>query len=300
MHTLNKSAFLLKNGKFVVDTVKESLSHWMQSQSDRLFGDVVEAFEHLFATAQQELKAAFVQHIPVCAGRGGYFVNRITGDLVRGGSTMTVCALVAGKVYVANVGDSLAAVIADAGVVSELGTGETYISKERVKIISANHDPCNAKEMERLKSTRLCPLYEHISAAQKGTPIETGGKGHYHKNVRGDWATVVSPQHDQPFSDTLAMTRSLGDFYLQTLGLLCKPEVFQFTPTGKFAILIATDGVWDNFGFQEIADFIDLERSDHANVSALMEENGARAMRNFGESRDNATAIFFQPALKNA
>ncbi len=279
-----------------MDTVKLSIFNWVQTQSDRLFGNVVEAFEHLFAKAQQELKAAFLLHIPVCSGGGGYFINRITGDLIRGGTTMTVCALVHGKVYTANVGDSLAVVVSEdsmTGTIKNLGTGEIYAQNQRVTLMCADHNPCNEQEMQRLKSTLLCPLYEQISATQKGTPIESG-KGHYYKNVRQEWATVVSPQDGQPFSDTLSMTRSLGDFYLQTLGLLCKPDVFEYTPTGRFAILIATDGVWDNFLFPEISDWIDFENPANYNVSALLEENRVRATRNFGESRDNATAILFQ------
>lgn len=282
----------------MVDTVKLSIYNWVQTQSGRLFGNVVEAFEHLFATAQQELKAAFLQHFPDCSGRGGYMVNRVTGELIRGGTTLTVCALVHGKVYTANVGDSLAVVVSEqamtAGAIKNLGTGEIYTPtlNQRVTLVCADHDPCNAKEVQRLKGTLLCPLYEQLNAAHKGTPIERS-KGHYYKNVRQEWATVVAPI-DQPFSDTLSMTRSLGDFYLQTLGLLCKPEVFEYTPAGRFALLVATDGVWDNFLFPEMSAWVDFEKNADCNVSALLEETRVRATRNFGESRDNATAILFQ------
>jgi serine/threonine protein phosphatase PrpC len=282
-----------------VDSVKLSIFNWLHTQSDRLSGDVVAAFEHLFATAQQELKAAFLLHIPGCAGRGGYLVNRSTGELVRGGTTMTVGALVHGKIYTANVGDSLAVVVSEAvGTIANLRTGEMRAATQRVELVCADHAPSNLNEMERLKSTLLVPLYEQLTAS-KGTPIESGVKGHYHKNVRREWATVVSTQGG-PFSETLSMTRSLGDFYLHTLGLSHKPDVFEYNPKGRFAVLIATDGVWDNFCFEEIGDLIDFEKTDGANMSALIQENSVRATRNFGESRDNATAILFQPALKTA
>ena len=43
----------------------------------------------------------------------------------------------------------------------------------------------------------------------------------YYKNVRKEWASLVSAPSTACFPDALAFTRSLGDLHLQTYGSRC-------------------------------------------------------------------------------
>jgi len=65
------------------------------------------------------------------------------------------------------------------------------------------------------------PVFE-LSA--DGIPRVTN-KGKYYKNVRKEWASLVSTPHNARFQDALAFTRSLGDFHLSTFGVSNLPEV---------------------------------------------------------------------------
>ena len=57
-----------------------------------------------------------------------------------------------------------------------------------------------------------------------GSPIVTN-KGSYYKNVRKEWASLVSTPSSARFQDALAFTRSLGDLHLHTYGVTHYPEV---------------------------------------------------------------------------
>jgi serine/threonine protein phosphatase PrpC len=103
------------------------------------------------------------------------------------------------------------------------------------------------------------------------------------------------------------MTRSLGDFYLLQFGLTSIPtikyinlsEIFEESPI--FSLLIASDGVWDNWSYENISDYILNE--DYLNrinkcediseevCNALIAKNDELGRKHFGTSRDNATAI---------
>ena len=95
------------------------------------------------------------------------------------------------------------------------------------------------------------------------------------KNVRGDLpALLVTPDRDADFPHvelplTLAMTRSIGDFYMHTFGVTCKPEVKTIDLAALIAsggasgsggkvrkrgaklehltLILASDGIWDVF-----------------------------------------------------
>lgn len=49
--------------------------------------------------------------------------------------------------------------------------------------------------------------------------------GAYLKNVRDEWATLVATPSDAPYPDSLAFTRSLGDFHMHVWGVNCEPSV---------------------------------------------------------------------------
>lgn len=144
-------------------------------------------------------------------------------------------------------------------------------------------------------------------------------RGAYYKNVRCEWATLVATPPTASFQDALAFTRSLGDLHLQAYGVSHEPETWwmELTAPGMSAaaaarggckslvshptaIVLASDGIWDNWKFEEVAAFaLQPERLARVGASGtalaataeLMAENLDRGHANFGSSADNMTAL---------
>jgi len=105
-------------------------------------------------------------------------------------------------------------------------------------VITAEHSPESPSEFCRLRTFRpkpgdpmqpaLAVVYDSPSADKaKCTPVfvldDAGvptaiNKGKYYKNVRKEWASLVSTPSTARFQDALAFTRSLGDLHLHTFG----------------------------------------------------------------------------------
>lgn len=199
--------------------------------------------------------------------------------------------------------------------------------------LSADHSPECAAEFARIASFRphgsvphhpeLLFVYDTLTASKLACPsifeVNNSGsaarteRGAYYKNVRCEWATLVATPPHAPFQDALAFTRSLGDLHLQTYGVSHIPEVWWLDLAvledgvakaplvpHAIAIVVASDGVWDNWKFEEVASVV-LARGTLAQVihtdsaqgaaDALMAANLERARVNFGQSADNMTAI---------
>ena len=135
---------------------------------------------------------------------------------------------------------------------------------------------------------------------EDGTPCvlqgPSGLPGMYHKNVRGDWASMTT----SPFNE-IAMSRSLVD----KLVVSSLPTIQQFSlrslPSGSTVCIVsATDGVWDNWLDADVAKFVldascmaVLSTSDGAQrvADSFIGRNDVYARRNFKGGRDNATAF---------
>lgn len=110
-------------------------------------------------------------------------------------------------------------------------------------VITAEHSPESPSEFCRLRAFRSKPgdamqpalavVYDSPSVDKtKCAPVfsidEAGvptvlNKGKYYKNVRKEWASLVSTPTTARFQDALAFTRSLGDLHLHTFGKLDLP-----------------------------------------------------------------------------
>jgi len=201
--------------------------------------------------------------------------------------------------------------------------------------LSADHSPESATEFTRVAAYRphssgaahhpeLLFVYDTLSASKLACPpiFEVNGRtgvpakterGSYYKNVRCEWATLVATPPHAPFQDALAFTRSLGDLHLQTYGVSHTPEVWWLDLAGAppactpivphpISLVVASDGVWDNWKFEEVAAVVlspgalrEVARANSAQgaADALMAANLERARANFGTSADNMTAIVF-------
>jgi serine/threonine protein phosphatase PrpC len=173
------------------------------------------------------------------------------------------------------------------------------------------------------------PIFDFPASSSASDPASSGSspvkteRGSYYKNVRCEWATLVATPPHAPFQDALAFTRSLGDLHLQTYGVSHTPESWWMdllTPlessssssasssssegrplvSHPTAIVLASDGLWDNWKFEEVAAFAltpDRVAKVHSTGSALgpaaelMDENIRRGHANFGNSADNMSAL---------
>lgn len=98
-----------------------------------------------------------------------------------------------------------------------------------------------------------CPPIFQVDARDP-TNVSCNGAGYYYKNVRSEWATLVSTPPHARFQDALAFTRSLGDFHLHVYGVSHVPEVQEynlnemhepFNDGAKCSVIfVCTDGVW--------------------------------------------------------
>jgi serine/threonine protein phosphatase PrpC len=211
---------------------------------------------------------------------------------------------------------------------------------------------CSHPSPTHSRSTRKqrSPIF---NVSQRGL-VHHNMVGDYYKNVRDEWATIVTTPVEAPFPDSLAFTRSLGDFHMHAYGVCDEPTVQEISldavlagrakrsPTAtspdkeeakesevEFFLVVASDGVWDNWKYEELLAFLvehnsmagsdreepsphsfrlwpsrpeptaaskQPEHNHHQNridrlVTDLMEANIRRADHIFGDQADNMTAI---------
>ena len=84
------------------------------------------------------------------------------------------------------------------------------------------------------------------------------------------------------------------------------------TSSSTVAIVLATDGVWDNFRYEDVCQFVMDPSCLQACVggmgaegarrvtSAFMQRNAILSQRNFGSQADNATAIILYVSRDNS
>ena len=140
------------------------------------------------------------------------------------------------------------------------------------------------------------------------------------KNVRKEPSAYITSPLNATYLSSLAFTRTIGDYILTEYGVTYQPEiqsvnlktVFECLENAKYklneqspnimSVIVASDGVWDNWIFNELSEFIMYEKfierlinfpkktaQDISNL--LIDRNNLYATHNFGESADNATAI---------
>ena len=100
---------------------------------------------------------------------------------------------------------------------------------------------------------------------------------------------------------TLAMTRSIGDFYMHTYGVTWKPEVRSIDLAAlddkleHLTLILASDGVWDLWETREV--FRAIVAPPRAGTQSLrtarafFDASLAKGAEIFGASADNMTGI---------
>jgi serine/threonine protein phosphatase PrpC len=208
---------------------------------------------------------------------------------------------------------------------------EDLIEATDYLMLTADHSPDNPKEF-----MRMCKIATHPSIPNKSTvnviydnqkvtnkklccpvfdtskeiptlldcPVGNG----YYKNVRKEYATYVATPEDR----ILAMTRTMGDFHMCAYGIVCEPTInsidlskildrYEETDTQPtLCLLISSDGVWDNWLFKDVQNFMMYDTCLETVVSkpdgaqkvldSFINRNTIFGRAHFGSSADNATS----------
>lgn len=194
---------------------------------------------------------------------------------IRTGATLTVVIITATHMYVANAGDSDALL---------------FTKDKTIKKLNADHSGLSCDEMLRLRSsypeTRI--MYDS-KTPRMITPvwslsneiIPMDNRYHYAKNRSYEPAIYIIYKENK-----LAMTRSIGDYYMKLGGVIAKPSIsVREKPTTDEILLVASDGFWDGWTKPELAEHL---KTDPASVFAKSIELNHMC---FGSSADDNSLI---------
>ena len=322
-----------QNGEFVAEIAKRFLEKYFSENLLLLLENSSECLNIAYALTNDEIRNALkeksIKENKNVQEVDGYLTsgyNSYSNSLISGGTTCTIAVIIDNiHMYVSNVGDSDAILFTTSNisskVISDVNDAINFQNEivSNIHTITGDHSPLNKEEF--IRATKNCKdslifRYDKLHSKNYSNIYEKNvddddyyitDKVNYVKNVRKEPATVVSSPEGSPFESSLSMTRSLGDFYLQKYGVSFIPtikyvnlsDIFEKSPI--FSLLIASDGVWDNWSYETISKFILNE--DYLNrinndediskevCKLLIEENDKLGRKHFGPSCDNATLI---------
>lgn len=247
-------------------------------------------------------------------------VRTVCGDHpVHGGTTATIIVVLIdlnGKrtVISANVGDSTALLISPT-----LPNG--------YKFLTLDHSPDDESEWKRINDLDetqyptkllcvydktkiykkfLCPLIFDANGVKNPFYVENPwGNGLHPTNVRYEAVVyAVTPSIVQRDVTCIAMLRAIGDFYAHPFGLTCEATItINELDDGDFFIANASDGVWDNWKWEEFAAALTStyeEKASGKTVDDKLLEDIAESMvacsydiavKNFGASHVDDTSL---------
>jgi len=233
-----------------------------------------------------------------------------SGNIVRGGTTATICANVGSLWISANVGDS------DAYL--------QRVGEEPVKI-TADHKPNNPAEFQRVTALHAAGQIEHkplfvydipsilnkercpeifdkdgrIISKFVDSPWSNGLKP---SNVRYEPGMYMTSGHSVRSQDkfTIAMTRSIGDFAGKKSGMSCEFDVSFWEIHEGDLLAVYSDGIGDCQTLKNVREMFESIRSSpnlRTNLLDILRINQTFASKTFGKSCfDDASiaAIFCQ------
>jgi len=302
-----------KNGKHVALCAKYSMKEYFENNE---FVSPQEFFNNLFDYTNNQIKD-FLKIENIIETQKGYLISSLTFQYVDGGTTCSILVIKGNKCYYAHVGDS-------SGLICTKNENQEII-KYNYEELGENHSPTSIDEYKRI-NTYVEPLkfeYDNIKGVNTRNELFTiidnepviTDKGLFFKNVRHEYASVVTiPETSLFMNHSLAMTRSLGDFIFKYHGVCQTPSIIEFDLETKFetvkdnilSIVLASDGVWDNWKFSKVSEFVMYDNciqsltelnSTQLIVEAFMERNKQYGKNNFGNNTDNATTIIIYITL---
>lgn len=217
------------------------------------------------------------------------------GVQIRGGTTASVARFAPdGALTVANVGDSDVVIFdSDTDPGRSLTADHSCTSLGEWQRVHATHPTTrfrfhnpNIYAADRPVWLAQAVLNPEVDAAWVLNPLG----GYHYCDVRSSWATYLTV-HDG--SESLAMTRALGDLHLKRHGVIATPEVQTAAapaPGTTRAVVIGSDGLWDSLQFEEARALVyraDLVGNADAATAALMTLGKERALALMGRGHDN-------------
>jgi serine/threonine protein phosphatase PrpC len=263
-------------------------------------------FTDLFATAEMAIRDAMRVAItgagkPLMEEGGALYRPTATGGrgpIYRGGTTASVLRIAEdGALTVANVGDSDIVVF----------DGPADVGRSLI----ADHTPTSLAEWERVHAAHPATRFRFNNPSgpwarerpvwvPSGKPLinpETDAAwvlnplgGFMYTDVRNTWGAYVTVEDG---SESLAMTRALGDFHLKRHGVVAEPEIQTAAappPGTTRAVVLGSDGLWDSLQFEEARDLVyraDLVGRPDEATAALLELARTTAHSKFGPVVDN-------------
>jgi serine/threonine protein phosphatase PrpC len=322
-------------GSVAANTVRSCILDYLTHNFLELKNNPVQTLNNIFILSHNSIKDAFKIELTrkkydFTETSDGYFVKNglFMSDIV-GGATCSVIVLVDDIIYIANVGDSSGILFSNISCLNQqrdvhhvydfaFPEGIKELDKNddstNMLFLTADHSPCNMDEIKRINKNppekRVVLMYDQTNIIFDPSNKNATPPGGYYKNVRNEYGIIARTPLSEPNKIGLSMTRSLGDFKLNCYGISHLPEVrciklrdimeshSSLTP---LCIVLATDGVWDNWKFEDVKDCVmndsclkDLtESSNGAQIATetFMEINNSYGEKNFGRSADNATCI---------
>jgi len=238
-------------------------------------------------------------------------------SIMRGGTTVSLqFFLENGESYHVHLGDSECIVFKKKQVDCDYNRDESIVNEVRDKpkyetsyeVPTTNHSPDSLEQYIRVTENygdnagRF--IYDQHGLVNSNIPVFNNnklrdpnmlyklGKNVYHKNVEGEWATLFTDKNN---TDCLAFVCSMGDYFLLQAGLSDEPTIVKTDLTAVSSILLASDGLWDNWKKENLKDYyFKLENgknTDYDIFTKIMDKTNKEAKQNFGSSRDDITAV---------
>ena len=321
-------------GKLAANTCRTSVEEFTDANMELLVANPTEFLEKCYDFVQDRIRDAFVQtfltnEFDVKVEEGGYIIKRRYNWMpflnTSGGSMLTIAIIKNGMLYMSNVGDC------DAGIFTQTPVtmaGQT--EQVNAKILTFDHSPKNVEEYQRIRLFRpseedptrakLLFVYDDVSMemksdcppvfgiAEDGTPSVIKEAPYYVKNVKNDPAIYVTSPADARFKESVASTRTMGDFFLNTYGVSAKPQIMTFDltqcleQTERACLVIASDGVWDTWINDHVQKFVmdpsclraitnNLESGAQQVADAFIKRTVYYGQKYFKGNADNASAV---------
>lgn len=264
--------------------------------------NAADTFADLFVAAEAAVTDSIRTAVALPIEEGGAYYRRgafgARGGPVRGGTTASVVRIspIDGAVSVANVGDS-DVVLFD----SDTDPGQSLI---------ADHSCTALDEWQRVHASHPATRFAFLGPArwperpvwmpkavlnpeEDETPwmLHPAG-GFQYCDVRNSWAAYL---HAADGSESLAMTRALGDLNLKRHGVSALPAIQEAAappPDTVRVVVIGSDGLWDSLKYEEARaivrrpEFLESRDADGA-TAALMAYGKERARLLMGAGHDN-------------
>lgn len=227
--------------------------------------------------------------------------SKITRSTLRGGTTGSVVSLDAASLQlkVAHVGDSEVLVVHESGffelaVKDHSTTSLEEFTRMREELRRQGVQPLVQFDGGGFAPRGAVPRPTFVLGPDGNYQVNPQG-GYYYSNVRKEWASYV--YRDATQVDALAMTRSLGDFALKRAGITARPDwvPIGLSPKGRSWVIAASDGLYDNFTYEELATLVrqlgTAGLDAEAIVRRVMEINRQRGIKNFGSNGLDDTTV---------